>query len=171
MQCPRYAAAFHLVPMLPSGSLSGPLLGSLYSTCSPKLAMGAWKFRPLTLFHAVSPSGPLTHAFRTRHVCCRSHDTSAWLSGMRLSILDSRHSFRFLNRPLIIIMPTSVRPFDCESYRAEASVETCSRSAHLALTRPAKRVSTAWIDLSLSPLRIIDVCPSHTRSFSRMSRT
>ena len=141
--------------MLPSGSWSGPLVGSLYRTFSPKPRMYCAKFLPLILNHGVNPSSPRDLAFKIVHVCSKSHGMSAWDTGTYLSILASKQSFRVLNNPLTSLTPISVAPFDLDSYLAGSSLVTRSPFSNPALSFSTTRSRSACSAFSLSPLRII----------------
>ena len=121
---PRNAPTPQRDPMLPSRLLLGSLGGSLCKTISPNPSIGWLKGRPRTRCHGVRPSWPRHFTLSSIVVCSRSHGIKAWPTGMILPIRASRHSLSVRNRPRTSITPTSVPPFDCESYFGDVSDET-----------------------------------------------
>ena len=120
---PRNAPTLHRGPMLPSTPLLGSLGGSLYRTISPKPSIDWLNGRPRTRCQGVRPSWPLHFTFSSMVVCSRSHGINAWPTGMTLPMRASKHSLMVRNRPRTSITPTSVPPFDWESYSGDVSDE------------------------------------------------
>ena len=160
---PKNTPSSQRVPMLPSGRLLGPFVGSLYSTHSPKPRINWLKLLPFTRSHGVRPSELLARALSSVHVCCRSHGTRAWLTGTYWPNLASRHSLRLLNKPLTILIATSIPPFDWESYAGGLSVCTFFKFLYSRRMR-ATRSFNDRTALSLSDFRTTLVWPSHSMS-------